>query len=182
MARLVFDMDGVIANFVQSYLDKAEEVGGFEDVAPCCWRTVDSYLFLKGKDQDLWRRIQNDRYFWLGIKPMPGVRKTMITEGIFPDLYLTSRPIPSYISQQWILQELFPHAPVVTVAKAEDKIHHLTPGDVLVDDLPSTVRLAQQMGVTALLMDAPFHRGEPAGSLEGLTTIKCVSEAAQYLR
>jgi hypothetical protein len=176
--RLVFDVDGVAANFIQAMIDSCEEYGDDREDLPCCWK---HHAYYDQMPKATWDRIKDiGSSFWMGIKPLPGVRRKMIQHGIFPDLYLTSRPIDSAITAQWIFSNLFPTAEVVTVPRAVDKMEHLKEGDVFVDDLPSTVRMAQNNGVTALLMDAPFHRGEQE-SLEGLTIIKCVSEVAKYL-
>jgi hypothetical protein len=177
MGRLVFDIDGVIANFVDGFLAYADELGGYEGM-PCCWREVKEYNFFPGP---LFKQIANDTSFWLGLRRMPGVRLKMITEGIFPDLYLTARPIDNLTTMAWLSRNLFPIAKVVTVNSPYDKIRYLEAGDVLVDDHPGTIRAAEAIGVKALLMDAPFHRGEPAESLDGLTVIKCVSEVAPYI-
>ncbi|MFN6965226.1 MAG: hypothetical protein ACK4S4_15880 [Pyrinomonadaceae bacterium] len=177
MPRLVFDVDGVIANFVDGMLSLADEMGGYED-QPCCWKHIDKWDFFPAS---MWQIAKTDAQFWLGLRRMPGVRLKMIVNGIFPDMYLTSRPVGSEVTRHWLAENLFPVARVVTVARPEDKLEFLEQGDILVDDLPSTCRSAAEKGVTALLMDAPFHRGVPQAEIEGLTRITCVSEVAKYI-
>ena len=161
-------------------IEFADEVG---DPIPdtCCWKDVDTYHFFGGWDNALWKQIANDSYFWMNLKRMPRVRHTMITNGIWPDMYLTARPVGSHITGQWIQKEMLPVAGVITVDRPEDKMEHLRPGDVFVDDHPKTVRMAQEMGVKAILMRAPFHRGVDAAELEGLAAISCLSEIVSLI-
>lgn len=177
MKKLVMDIDGVIANFVDGFLARAEDLGGYEGM-PCCWKGVQEYQFFPS---ELFRLVGTDESFWLGLRRMPGVRQAMVHGGLFPDMYLTARPIRSEISVRWLNDNLFPVATVVTVNQAEGKLKYLEPGDVFVDDLPSTVRAAQEKGVTALLMQAPFHAGCTEEELEGLTVIYDLSEVSRYL-
>lgn len=174
--RFVCDVDGVVANFVQGVIEFAEETGQPLDV--CCWKDVATYLFFT---DSIWNSIKNSSLFWLSLRRMPGVRKTMIVHHIFPDVYLTSRPIDSHVTRQWLRKEMLPTASVVTVNHPHEKIEHLRVGDVFVDDHPSTIQLALENNVTAFLMKAPFHRGVDEKELKGLPTIRCLSEIERFV-
>ena len=49
MGRLVFDIDGIICNFVDGFLAFAAEEGGYEGM-PCCWQSVDKYQFFASEN------------------------------------------------------------------------------------------------------------------------------------
>ena len=118
LMKLVFDIDGVIANFADGFLARAEDLGGWEGM-PCCWKEIDTYQFFP---PELWKWVATDPIFWLKLRRMPGSRQAMIFNGIFPDMYLTSRPVRSEVSTQWLRNNLFPEAEVVTVNQAEAKL------------------------------------------------------------
>lgn len=175
MPKLVFDIDGVIANFSQGVIDYYHDIGEPLDI--CCHQHVKSYQFFPA---GFWKDYPGIG-FWLGLKRMPGARRMMLQGNMFPDMYLTARPVSSDTTLSWLKLHGFPLAKVVTVKDADQKIKFLEKGDILIDDLPSTVRAAQAKGVMALLLDAPFHRGVPLAELAGLARIEKLSDAADFV-
>ena len=148
MYRIGLDIDGVCAEFSASFLE---------------------YLGLPTHEADSWtdprfrenmHRVDGDLYFWSTIKP--------IIPGNFvrfqPELYCTSRNIPSDISRAWLVNKGFPHAPVLTVPRGESKVDALKGKiDLFLDDAIHNFEELNAAGIPCLLVTRSHNVHYDAG-------------------
>lgn len=160
-----FDVDGVLAGFAQGVLDRAK-VMGLESEFPRtaddidCWNIAPRFAEVM---EDVW----TDEEFWLNLEPL-------VTELPFPPAcYITSRQIPSSVTEQWLDNNGFPKALVITVSHPREKLEHIIrlQLDLFVDDLHHTVRDIIDAGYNAVLLKTPYQRGHEE-ECEGLPTIE----------
>lgn len=176
--RVGLDCDGVLANFPQALIEKAAELG-YADRFPAHWKDIDCWYIANGNCPDtfglVWPHIKSDIDFWLKIKPLPFSGPL----DFIPDCYITSRPVPSWVTEQWLALFHFPKAPVITVTDPKDKLVHALERklDLFVDDHYETIEYMREHGVEAVLYSAPYQRGH---AVDHLPTIKHLSEIATY--
>lgn len=179
--RAGLDVDGVLANFLQGFIDAGSELG-IQCCLPKDWKKVDRWMFpCVDHFKAIWdAKCEHSYKFWLNLQPLPAAVKYFNSKNaITPELYITKRPCPSFITRKWLRSVEFPDAEVVTVSDPKNKLEIVQERcDVYVDDLPSTVRQMREAGVNALLYSAPFHKGE---NIEGLPIIKSLSEIRKYV-
>jgi hypothetical protein len=169
------DIDGVLANFPQAVIETAVEMG-MADKFPARWQDVDCWYIANGNCAEtfnqVWKHIKNDVQFWLKLKPFPyGVPLDFI-----PTRYVTSRPIDSWVTQQWLDVNRFPKAELITVSQPLDKLEHMDGLDMFIDDHWETVRHLRENGVNAVLYKAPYQRGHDCS---GLPIVSHLSEVMQ---
>lgn len=148
--KIALDCDGVICNFTGGTIKRAKELGlefvnSIDEVN--CWDIHPNF-------SKVMKEAWGDADFWLNLNPLNTISFT-------PHCYITSRPIETKVTEQWLDKHGFPKAKVITVAKPEDKIQHLLDEgvDLLIDDLHSTVRAALDAGIKAFLFVQPYQRG-----------------------
>ncbi len=151
--QLALDVDGVLANFSEGLIDEAHR-RGLGDAFPSGWRDVRSWE-MSPRFHEVFRAVSISEDFWMNLRPLP-----FTSREVLPEIYLTSRPIPSRVTVKWLEKNGFPKAEVVTVSRPELKIQVLKDRDLfLVDDHHLTVQKAIDEKLEAYLFDAPHQRG-----------------------
>lgn len=152
--RTGLDVDGVLSNFAQALIDKANEIGLGEHF-PKSWRDIDNWFF-SDKIPEVFELIKYDEQFWLDIEPLTSPDKILFK----PVAYVTARPIPSEITKRWLDKHGFPDAPVYTVDTPEEKLQILKDIgiDIFVDDKGETILDLNENGITGILFNQPHNR------------------------
>lgn len=134
------DIDGVLANFVEAAIRRAQEMGldGFHD-----HYTLWNHWKSLGDFEVLWEAVKDDASFWL--EEIQPIQKAHVPYPV--TAYVTRRgAAPDGVTTQWLEQHGFPEAPVHVVNESPEKIDVLqrlrreVGLDVFVDDKPPTVR------------------------------------------
>jgi hypothetical protein len=178
--KIGLDIDGVLCNFAQGAIDKARQLGLSQAYKfHASWTEVDQwYLTTCGSPDpfsELWPYIKEDNFFWWNLQPLPYSGPVDFTV----DRYVTSRPVSSDLSRQWLIRHGFPDATVITVSKPEHKLDHVQDLDLFVDDHWETVRHLRLQNVNAVLYWAPYQSGH---DVSDLPRIKHLSEVNNYVR
>ncbi len=171
--KIALDIDGVLADFSQGVIDRAKKMRMSEHFPANssevdCWDMCDKFQEVM---KDAWR----DEEFWLGLNPIRTSRPVPFT----PIAYITSRPVSSSVTAEWLLKNRFPIAPVITVSRPEEKLEHLKELGVkiFVDDLHGTVRQVREAGINAILFEAPYQRGH----IEECKNLPMISRLSEVL-
>lgn len=145
LKRIGLDIDDVCADFVGGIIDKF----GFKK--PSSWYfTYDN--FMEG--------ITDDKDFWLSLKP----KCDPSTIPFEPACYVTSRPIPSEWTMEWLEKNGFPCAKVITIGQGEKKSDVLKDKvDVFIDDRFEYYRELNEAGIFCYLMDAGHNQRYDVG-------------------
>lgn len=148
------DVDGVLCNFAQGFIDQAYEDGYGEHV-PKHWTHVNHWDICP-MFSTIMRKHWTSEKFWLDLKPLVS-NELHFT----PRCYITSRAVKSDVTAEWLETHGFPKAPVVTVSKPEHKYAYIRMFglDLFVDDLYTTVKQVLDLGGNAVLYKAPYQRG-----------------------
>jgi uncharacterized HAD superfamily protein len=166
--RIALDIDGVLANFSGGVVDKAKELGIEFIDCPSKVTHWDMHPNFSKVMKNYW----GDPEFWLNLQPLRSGNLPFV-----PHVYITSRPIDTEITRQWLIKHGFPSAPVITVKHPKEKLQHIENMgiDILIDDLHHTVREVIESGRTAFLYKAPYQRGHEE-ECKGLPTIETLEE------
>lgn len=82
-----------------------------------------------------------------------------------PHCYVTSRPVPTFITKAWLEMCGFPLRPVITVGVGESKVDAIVKSgvDIFVDDRWDNFEELNRHGICCFLMDAPHNQRYEAG-------------------
>ena len=172
--KIGLDIDGVLCCFVGGVLTRASELG-IRDKFPAKCTDVDHWNISEAFPE-VWKTLGDDAEFWLKLRPLPYTTPLHFQ----PDCYITSRRIPSWVTEQWLGVNRFPKADVISVAYPHEKLPHVLERrlDVFIDDHWETVREMRANGVNAILYEAPYQRGH---DVSDLPKIKHLSEVNSEL-
>lgn len=164
------DIDGVLCNFAQGFIDAAYDLGHGHEV-PKHYTHIDHWDICPNFST-IMKKFWKDEDFWSNLKPLrnPDLPFT-------PRCYITSRVIPNSVTKNWLAKHGFPTVPVITVSNPEHKLAYIKMLglDLFVDDLHSTVRQVINAGHNAVLYKAPYQVGHPE-ECAGLPTISELEE------
>lgn len=82
-----------------------------------------------------------------------------------PHCYITSRPVSTEISEEWLDRRGFPHRPVYTVPLGESKVNIIRESgcEIFVDDRFDNFVEINKAGICCYLFDAPHNRRYDVG-------------------
>jgi uncharacterized HAD superfamily protein len=174
--KIGLDVDGVLMDFSTAFINKANELGmgcyfpeSAEKVTK--WDMCDDPIHFKA----IWNEIENSNDFWLNIPALNKAKEFFQSNNAFtPQLYLTHRPVPSWVTRKSLLINGFPEAEVISVHNREEKVGIVRERcDIFIDDLVPQVRAMRAAGINAILYAAPYQISE---NIEGLPLIRDFSE------
>lgn len=166
--RIVLDVDGVVANFVDGAREKCFQMFGVDIGEAKKWNWMEDTL-TKEEIKKFWRTVQEDVEFWDGLKVLPWAEELVVRCRALGDvLFCTSRNIPQRWSQQWIDDVLgsrvgMAHLSCIGVrGNTEIAKWHICEGwgaDILIDDKPQTVDYinVQSANTVGWLLQAPYN-------------------------
>lgn len=110
LPKIGFDVDGVLANFMKAWHVLHPEIPEF----PSTWFTDNKMgeKFLEMREAG----TLND--FYLNIEPLIKADELKYE----PHCYITSRPVPKEITEQWLLMHGFPSKPVYSIDVRKSKV------------------------------------------------------------
>lgn len=157
--RIGLDIDGVLANFAQAFIERAKAMGVGEHF-PAHWTLWDRWMYGGEHFSVVWEAITHDHSFWLDdIKSFDDAYVHFDVQG-----YITHRPVPTEVSRAWLNRHGFPDAPVITVTGKGSKVQAARDLgiDVFVDDKYDNFVELNDAGILCLLYDRPHNRREDA--------------------
>lgn len=173
--KIGLDVDGVLANFSEAVIRRARKMG-LADEFPKTHEHIDNWDVAE-KFSHVMRDAWADPNFWLGLKPLTKVIPFKV------DCYITARRIPSEVTRQWLKNNNFPDADVISVKNPDEKLHHITERqlDLFVDDYYVTITQLLEKGVNALLFVAPYQRGHEE-ECRYLPKVHSLEDVLNYVR
>jgi hypothetical protein len=178
--KIGLDIDGVLADFPAAVIHRAHAMG-FCEYFPRSSADV-SHWGISDKFPEVMKDAWNDPLFWLSVPPVwESYGSIPMLDSLFPSrlkCYITSRPIPTWVTEKWLGHWGFPNADVITVSKPEDKLRHIRERDLdlFVDDYHITVEQLLDAGVIAKLFKAPYQRGHKVDHLPTISSLREVYE------
>lgn len=147
--KIGLDIDEVIADFVGGWIkspySKINE-------RPSNW----AFEYGLGDKFEQMRSNGVLNYFYLNLKP----KINPLDLPFEPVCYITSRPVCSDITRQWLFENGFPTRPVITVPYGQSKVNAAKENgvEIYVDDSYSNFVDLNNNGVCCFLMDAPHNQ------------------------
>ena len=188
--KLMFDVDGVLADFVYGFTNTATGLGFLK--AP--WTTMEQpewdFQGLTGEQTGkIWQRIAHSFTWWTELPVMPDVTPAVIDqinqmpcEKIFTTHRSGGLPNPQYQTVRWLEMIGFKHPSVVTskrkgeVARALDVTHSI---DDKVENANCTHWISDALPTKSFLVDRPYNQQGRAKRVIVVKTIKEFLDAAE---
>ena len=145
--RIGIDIDECIADFTGAYSEKTGK-----PAKPIHWSYCDEMLDNFGK----WTSDKTIDGFYLNVQPLLKSEEL----GFEPICYITSRPVPTEITRQWIIKHGFPQKPIFTTSSSNEKVAVAREQglDYFIDDNYETFIKMNKAGICCFLMDAPHNQ------------------------
>jgi 5'(3')-deoxyribonucleotidase len=149
--RIGLDIDEVLAAWVPSWCD----YWGMQE--PQSWY-FDRHILKKFEQMEADGVLDQ---FYLDLKPLVDPN----TIPFEPHCYVTSRPVATYITEEWLDKFGFPTRPVHTVGVGQSKVEVLKKAgvEIFVDDRFDNFVELNKNGVCCFLWDAPHNRRYDVG-------------------
>lgn len=151
--KIGLDIDEVICDFTAGWAECWEDVSD----RPDHWY-YDSLML------DRFESMRKDNYlddFYLGLKPKIDSRDLPFE----PYAYITSRPVDTSVTTEWLESHNFPITKVITVAVGESKVEAIKKAgiEIFVDDRFENFRDLNAAGICTYLWDAPHNQRYDVG-------------------
>lgn len=154
--RIGLDIDGVLANFLQGFIDRASQLGVEQHFPRNWWEWTTHYHGDQTVFDYVWATVTDDPAFWSKLEPL--VRPSKI---VFPvAAYVTARPCPADISLAWLVAHGFPEAPVRTVPYGSSKVADLKALGIteFIDDNVGNFEEINRADIKCFLWNTPVNR------------------------
>ncbi len=177
--RIGFDIDGVLADFNTSFIERVIAVTGRDLFPPRpfdipCWDYPEFYGYTHKETSKVWQQITSDPTFWLNLNPYPGADmvidelRIMSTEH---DIYfVTSRPgiKAKQQTEVWLSTHSgdFLWTPTILIASEKDMIARALDFDAYIDDRwENCIDVAcEHRKCQTFLLDRPWNSPSPSRS------------------
>lgn len=167
-SRIGLDVDGVLANFIAAMITRLQgtKYVNFLPKSHLEWTTYSGgnwVLF-----NEAMSTFKDDPFFWSSIPKMD--------DAVFsfnPYVYITARPVPSYVTKGWIRNNRFPVSPVFTVSNPIDKLRLIQHCqlDAFVEDYHKTAIELNEAGIKCYLLNRPWNVNEPTPGVERINSL-----------
>lgn len=150
--KIGLDIDEVLADWVGGWMELHDI-----DERPTNWYFRKDIM---GEFDDM-RKAGTLDDFYLNLKPLIDSSDIPFE----PDCYITSRPVSTEVSEEWLFRNGFPTKPVFTVTPERDKLSYAQERglDAFVDDGWSNFVSLNSNGILCYLMDAPHNHRYDVG-------------------
>jgi hypothetical protein len=163
------DIDGVLANFIEGFLEKGRALGLGEQLPPHWTRWTDWNPVPEAVFGQIWSKVEEDFHWWMRLGAYDDAYVGYPVAG-----YVTSRPVPSEISGDWLQSHGFPPAPITTVGPGQSKAEAVEEMglDVFVDDREKNVKeLSRDSSAEVFVLDRPWNQGAQARRISNVSEL-----------
>jgi len=150
--KIALDIDEVLCDWVSGWILHR----GIENV-PTSWK-FDRGLLIEFKELNLKGELDD---FYLSLPALIKPEDLPFE----PNCYITSRPVGSSVSEEWLDKMGFPAAPVFTVSEGNSKVDIAKREgiEIMVDDSYDNFVALNKAGICCFLMDAPHNQRYDVG-------------------
>lgn len=188
---IMWDVDGVLANFTKGYHGLANEmfaselVGEISAEAPPSWDWLEDTL---GSERvgKIWNRIKQDRYFWQDLEPLVSegeIRRISDLVDEADQYFVTSRVGQKigYQTRAWLRHHFYIDSPAVIVSDRKADSANALKANYTIDDKAGNVLAVYYNSPKerrVYVLDTPYNQFDPktVGS-----RVRRVSTVSQFL-
>jgi hypothetical protein len=147
--RIGLDLDGVLGNFSEAYSARLKEAGvaNYPQQEQPWW----GFAF---KSNEIWEKVKQDESFWMGLKPLCDPNELAFE----PVCYISNRSIPVEWSENWLISNGFPCAPVIHTEHSKVEAVKEWKLDKFCDDSVRNFVEINQSGGLCYLFDTSYNR------------------------
>ncbi len=164
MKTILFDIDGVLADFVEGFTKVAKELYGGQVITT---NRQQSWEFDVGGDLSaIWTRIAEERGFWGRLTPLvgPSVFKQindlcLDNHVVFATNRFVGTPGPQYQTSAW-LQRVGISRPNVVLSRDKKEIAMAIKPHFSIEDKIQNAYDIAEANCVSFLLDRPYNRGE----------------------
>lgn len=153
--KIGLDIDGVLADFTKAWKALYDDVVD----SPNSWFM--DYKMLERFEDMKYKKTLNDFYANIPVLTKP--------EDIpfDPCCYITSRPVPTSVTEKWIKDNGFPQVPIYTVELRKSKVEAAKEAgvDIFVDDSYGNFTELNEAGIFTYLFDASYNQKFDVGHM-----------------
>jgi len=141
------DIDGVLADFRTAWLEYYPDLPPQPGVYHFDDKIMQRFTDMREAD------VLND--FFLKLKPLLKPEDIPFE----PKCYVTARPVPTEISEQWLAMHGFPKKKVITVPLRSTKVEVMENAgiEIFIDDLYDNFKDLNDAGILTYLFSAPWN-------------------------
>lgn len=161
MAVIGIDMDGVLADFNESFIRRVVQVTGEDKFPPRpfdipCWQYPRHFGYSEKQESKVWEGIAADHFFWRNLKDMPGAREFLLSlrDVRRHDYYfITSRPgkTAKRQSEEWLIAREV-ERPTVIVSSQKGLCCKALGVNLYIDDYEKNCADVRALGSTQTFM------------------------------
>jgi hypothetical protein len=171
--KVMFDIDGCLANFAQAYETLVVEKAGGENLfppntLPPVWDWPQHYGYSDEVVAEAWKEIKLSQTFWRYLQPLEGMGHARCVNPFIHDVYYITDRTGKYAKQQtedWLAIQ-GARRPTVLIAADKAPIVQALKLDCVIDDkLEHAVAVNLNCPTTRVyLLDRPYNQGECYGA------------------
>ncbi len=153
---IIFDIDGILADWTSAWNEMYPEIL----VQPSSW-------YLDRKAGKRFKQMKEDGtlndFYLNNVKPLMQPEDLPFE----PHCYITSRPVPVEITEEWLDKYHFPAKPVYSLNVCESKIDMAKNSgvEIFIDDSFDNFVELNKAGITTYLYSAPWNQKHDVGHL-----------------
>lgn len=190
--RIGFDVDGVLANFSDSYKSLMVHTTGRDTFppedskGPACWDWDAAAGYTPEEIKQVWGVITTSPRFWQALSPLEGAQTLAL---VLPDMqrhhdiyFVTNRPgTPKVQTERWLQRYVGIAVPTVLISKNKGACAAALKLDAYIDDnLPNVLSVLDQSPETRTFLLRRNYNDYPAYP-EALRCVNTVGQMLDYL-
>lgn len=173
MSRVMFDLDGCLANFAKAYEQLIIDCAGGQDLfpkdtLPPVWDWPQHYGYSDEVVKDAWNYIEQSQTFWRYLEPLDGMGWARQVNPFTHDVYyLTDRPgkYPKQQTEEWLTVQGARRPTVLVLSEKSAVVNALKLDCVIDDKLDHVIDIDLYCPNTRVyLLDRPYNQGECYGA------------------
>jgi len=179
--RIGVDVDGVLADFNSSYIDKMIEVAGRDLFPPRpfeipTWAYPEHYGYTQGEVSAAWKSIKQSDHFWFNLEPYADTEaflEELCGFDVDHDIYFVTSRVGEIVKAQteyWLMKHGFA-VPTVLISSEKGEICHALQIDYYLDDRTENCQSVADLSPNThgFMLSRPWNQAIPNGGY--LTTL-----------
>jgi len=176
--RIVFDIDGVVADFVSGMNALAGQLTGKQPLypAPCRNWLTEAGGLTEAEDEAVWKAVGESADFWANLPHLPHTHQFVAHMNRWASqghdiVFVTNRSLGKDVRRQtdlWLKEAgVLPPRTALIVNGPKGELLKALGADVFVDDYPGNIvdACAVSPNTKSLLLAHPYNQGEMQGAL-----------------
>lgn len=189
MSVIGVDLDGILANFNEAYINLIVKETGRDSFPPrpfdiTVWAYPEElYGYTKKEVSRVWEKIKESENFWFGLRPLEGAEDFLVDlYSMKEDIYFITSRVGKQVKFQtecWLMVHGFPTFPTVLISSQKGDCCRALGVDYYLDDRTENCQdvFDRALLTRCLMLKQPWNR-----EVEGVPRIEKVGEFLEVLK